>query len=87
MPFRALTHGRVKRHITDSSNPDNATQKTISNSSKGLENSGSVVSTRNRADVWSGGRTLNLNQIVEPKVVIRNKNGNIATMLDFRKKN
>ena len=89
MPFRALTHGRVKRHIKGSSNPipDNATQKTISNSSKGLENSGSVVSTKNRADVFSGGRTLNLNQVVEPKVVIRNKNGNIATMLDFRKRN
>jgi hypothetical protein len=89
MPFRALTHGRVKRHIKGSSNPipDNATQKTISNSSKGLENSGSVVSTRNRADVFSGGRNLNLNQVVEPKVVIRNKNGNIATMLDFRKRN
>ena len=89
MPYRALTHGRVKRHIKGSTNtnPDNATQKKISNSSKGLENSGSVISTRNRADVFSGGRNLNLNQVVEPKVVIRNKNGNIATMLDFRKKN
>ena len=54
MPYRALTHGRVKRHIKKVPE-DSANQQSASNSSKGLENSGSTTSTRNRADVFSGG--------------------------------
>ena len=85
MPYRALTHGRVKRHIKKVPE-DSANQKSASNSSKGLENSGSVVSTRNRADVFSGGLSTTLPEVI-PKVEIKKKDGTVATKQDFRNKN
>lgn len=78
MPFRALTHGRVKRYEKAG---DNKSQKSVSNSSKGLENS----CTNCKKDFLKCGKQSN--EIVEPKVVIRNKNGTLATMFDFRKRN
>ena len=90
MPYRALTHGRVKRHIKNPpppAIPDNTSQQRVSNSSKGLENSGSVISTRNRSDVFSGGVNSNINETVVPKVEIKKKDGTLATMIDFKKKN
>lgn len=89
MPYRALTHGRVKRHIKKkppATVNDNATQQNVSNSSKGLENSGSTVSTRNRADVFSGGLSATPIELT-PKVEIRKKDGSLATMRDFKKRN
>ena len=101
MPYRALTHGRVKRHIKkvpadinadgvispgEVRITDNVTQQKVSNSSKGLENSGATVSTRNRADVFSGGSTP-YDLMVTPKVEIKKKDGTVATKQDFRNKN
>ena len=78
MPFRALTHGRVKRNEKAG---DNKSQKSVSNSSKGLENS---CTNCKKVFLKCGKQS---NETVEPKVVIRNKNGTLATMFDFRKKN
>ena len=78
MPFRALTHGRVKRYEKAG---DNKSQKSVSNSSKGLENS---CTNCKKVFLKCGKQS---NETVEPKVVIRNKNGTLATMFDFRKRN
>lgn len=100
MPYRALTHGRVKRHIKNKKETDvdgdgvispgegldNKSQQRVSNSSKGLENSGSVISKRNRLPIDKTGLSPAIFKAT-PKVEIKKKDGTLATMIDFKKKN